>query len=513
MGILIKNGRVTVGDAAGTVHERADVLVRDGLIAAVGPDLVAAEGDEIIDASRSLVLPGFVDAHMHSNEGFEMGRYDNLPLELWLAEVYPPTGSPALTWRDHYLRAMLVGIVSVRSGVTMLQDDVISMAFDPNAVDATATAYRDLGLRANITSSMWDESFTGSLPFVSDLLSPELATEFSAPTRLDWRDQLDLYRDQVARWNGRDADGHDAAGEDGIRIILGPCGPQRCTDRLLEEVAAISAADDVPIHCHVLETRTQAVTGQVHYGRTLVERLRDLGALTSRLTMNHAIWLTPHDIELMGEAQCAITHNPLANLKLGSGTAPVRRLLAAGVTVALGCDGVASADTADIFAAIKLASMVHKVGTTDYREWIGAEDVYRMVTLGGARSAGLQDRIGTIEVGRDADIILLDRDDWGFLPLHDERRQLAFSVGSEAVQTSIVRGRVVLRDRRLALVDEDALRAEIAEAAERFRRDVTPELSRGAAIVRPALDEMYARAMAWGPLPLPVGNPRFDGPF
>ncbi len=116
----------------------------------------------MIDAGSSIVLPGFVDAHMHSNEGFEMGRYDNLPLEIWLSEFYPPFGAATLTWREHYLRAMLVGIVSLRSGVTSLQDDVINMAFTPDAVDATATAYRDLGLKGWITASMWTRAFSPS---------------------------------------------------------------------------------------------------------------------------------------------------------------------------------------------------------------------------------------------------------------------------------------------------------------------------------------------------------------
>jgi len=160
MATLIRNGRVLTNDATHQVHDRADILIEGEKIIAIGPDLDAA-GAEVVDASRMLVMPGFVDAHMHSNEGFEMGRYDNLPLEIWLSEVYPPFGARSLSWDDHYLRAMLVAIVSMKSGVTTLQDDCINMFFDPNALDATASAYRDLGLRASITSSMWDHNFLG----------------------------------------------------------------------------------------------------------------------------------------------------------------------------------------------------------------------------------------------------------------------------------------------------------------------------------------------------------------
>lgn len=484
MATLIRNGRVLTNDATHQVHDRADILIEGERIIAIGADLDAA-GAEVVDASGMLVMPGFVDAHMHSNEGFEMGRYDNLPLEIWLSEVYPPFGARSLSWDDHYLRAMLVAIVSVKSGVTTLQDDCINMFFDPNALDATATAYRDLGLRASITSSMWDHNFLGGLPFLREIMPDDLKARLEALPQVPWQEQIALFRNHSSKWHERD----------GIRIILGPCGPQRCSDALMEEVAGLSADLDLPIHCHVLETKTQAVTGQEFYGKTLVAHLKDVGAMTHRLTMNHAIWLTDDDIAIMGEAGCTTTHNPLANLKLGSGVSPVRRLKSAGVNVALGCDGVASADTADIFHAIKSAAMLHKIGGFDYTDWVGAHEAYEMATHGGAKSAMIQDRVGSLEVGKDADIILLDRYDWGFLPLHDPIQQIAFSVNSDAVKTSFVRGRKVMDNRRLTLVDEDDLRGRISEAAERFRRDDCPKMSAGAAEVRPWLDQMYQRAI------------------
>lgn len=487
MSILLRNGRVLTNDKGRTVHDRADVLVEGEKITAIGTDLDVSHlaGIEVIDASRSLVMPGFVDAHMHSNEGFEMGRYDNLPLEIWLSEVYPPFGARSLSWDDHYLRAMLVAIVSLKSGVTTLQDDCINMFFDPNALDATATAYRDLGLRAAITSSMWDHDFLGGLPFLNELMPDDLKARLRALPQVPWREQIALFKQHSSKWHERD----------GIRIILGPCGPQRCSDALMGEVVQLSENLDLPIHCHVLETKTQAVTGQEFYGTTLVQHLKDVGAMTHRLTMNHAIWLSEEDIAIMGEAGCSITHNPLANLKLGSGVAPVRKLKSAGVNVALGCDGVASADTADIFHAIKAAAMVHKIGTFDYTDWVSAHEAYEMATTAGARSAMIEDRVGSLEVGKDADIILLDRHDWGLLPLHDPIQQIAFSANSDAVKTSLIRGRVVMRDRELTLVDAEALRERISEAAERFRRDDCPRMSEGAAIVRPYLDQMYQRAV------------------
>ena len=294
MSLLLKNGYVLTNDVAKTVHDRGDVLIVGGRIAAIGPDLsaeaAAHAGVETIDATNRIVMPGFVDAHMHSNEGFEMGRYDNLPLEIWLSEVYPPFHVSSLGWRQKYLRALLVGIVSVRSGVTTLQDDVINLAFTPEAVDATASAYRDLGLRGWITASMWDEGFCQSLPYLAEILPADLKARLDAMPLPGRSDQIALFQELRQLWHGRD----------NMRIVLGPCGPQRCTPGLLEDVAGLSVDLDLPIHCHVLETKTQAVTGQEKYGRTLPQFLKDVGCLTHRLTMNHAIWLSDRDIALMG---------------------------------------------------------------------------------------------------------------------------------------------------------------------------------------------------------------------
>jgi 5-methylthioadenosine/S-adenosylhomocysteine deaminase len=152
-----------------------------------------------------------------------------------------------------------------------------------------------------------------------------------------------------------------------------------------------------------------------------------------------------------------------------------------------------------LIEAFRAASLLHKIGTHDFEQWISADEVFRMATAGGARSTGLQDEIGSLETGKKADVILLDRDAWGFIPLNDPIRQLAFSVTSECVTTSIIDGRVVMRDRTIALLDEDALKAEVAEAAERFRREYFPKMQAGAKRVEPYVRQVYARATGLDP--------------
>src|SRR6202008_2137340 len=168
-----------------------------------------------------------------------------------------------------------------------------------------------------------------------------------------------------------------------------------------------------------------------------------------RMTINHAIWVTERDVALMGDARCSATHNPLSNMKLGSGLSPVRQLKQAGVNVALGTDGASTSDTFDLIAALRAASLVHNLGSPDPAYWINAMDALRMGTINGARCNLQENEIGSLEVGKMADVILLDKRHPGFIPLNDPVRQLAYSVSSEAVVTVMVGGRTLLSGRKI----------------------------------------------------------------
>jgi 5-methylthioadenosine/S-adenosylhomocysteine deaminase len=491
--ILIRGGHIVTNDAGQRVLDPGCVLIRAGGISAIWRDgdldteraANIPPGTVEIDARRSIVIPGLVNAHMHSNESFEQGAYDRFPLETWLIRCYPPFGAPRLSARDQYLRSMLCAIQTLRSGVTTLQDDFLDDDGTGGGFDAVAAAYRDVGLRAVITTSFLDTPFLDGRPFLRELIPAALAAEL--PEGSDWRRQIATFERNRAGWNR----------PGGLTsVILGPISPQRCTRDLLHAVADLSEAGDIPVHCHVDETRTQALTSRVFFGTSLVDHLESVGLLTHRLTLNHAIWLTENDVRKMGERRVSITHNPLSNLKLGSGICNLAELLEAGVNIALGTDGTSTSDTADLIGALRVAAILHRPPNTPEDRWISAHDAFRMATVGGAVSTGMEDSIGRIEVGRQGDIALLDRRHLAFVPLHDAIRQLAFSATSEAVHTVIVQGRIVLRDRKLTLIDEDAIREEIIEAAERFRRDSWSRMQDGAARVVPYIEQMLTRARA-----------------
>ena len=213
----------------------------------------------------------------------------------------------------------------------------------------------------------------------------------------------------------------------------------------------------------------QAVSGQQLYGRTLVEHLDSLGFLSPRTCFEHAIWLTPSDIEIVRDRGVTIVHNPVSNLKLGSGVCPVPTMLRHDVNVALGTDGVCSNDGNDMFATVKFAALLHKVWDIDYEEWFGAREAWRLATENGAAAAGDRDGLGRIAAGRRADLVLLDLDSLTFTPLNDPLRQLALGSTTLAVRSSCVGGRWVLRDGTVAGVDERAILQQARELGDEIR--------------------------------------------
>lgn len=505
--LVLKDGHVLTCDPARRRWERADVVIEGKAIRAVGPDAAlpflrsgsvrSGMPIRVIDAAQRIVIPGLVNAHIHSNESFEQGAYDQMPLEVWLGHCYPALARIRLPARIHYLRAMMCCAQSLRAGVTALHDDLLNPAGDPAVIGGAMEAYREAGLKATVAVTFGDRPYLDGFPWLRELVPADLRTEIEALPAVPLDQQVATFRAFAQQW----------AGDGRLRLSLGPRGPQRCTPTLMARMAELSAEFDLPLHMHVLESRTQAVTAQLMYGKTFVAVLQELGLLTPRLTLNHAIWLTAADIDAMGAAGCSTTHNPLSNMKLGSGVAPVHRLMQAGVNVALGTDGPTTSDTADQIEVIRAASLLHKLTAPDPQQWIGAEEALLMATINGARSCRRQDEIGSLEPGKSADVTLLDRTHWGFVPLHDPVRQLAYSATSEAVDTVIVDGKILMEGRKILSFDEAAIRGEVREMAEHFRRDIRPVMERAARRLEPYLRAMCARAMT-EPIPA-TENPRF----
>jgi 5-methylthioadenosine/S-adenosylhomocysteine deaminase len=443
-----------------------DLRVADGAIAEIRahrPQEAVHAGD--VDGRGLLVFPGLVNAHAHSNESFESGAYAGGPLETWLALSYPPLGDADVAPRVHYLRAMHLARQSLRSGVTALHDDFLNPGGDAEALAQVLAAYRDAGLRARVAVTCVDRGYLDGLPGARKACPPHLAAALDARAPRPLAAQRDFFETALRR--------HGAQAAARVGLSLGPRGPQRCTAALLRLVAELSAQHGVPVQMHVLETRVQALSAAERHGHSFVQCLDEAGLLGPALALNHAVWLTAADVARIAERGAHVVHNPLSNFKLSSGLCPVRHLLAAGVPLGLGTDGAATSDSVDFFDTLRFAALVHQLDAQGQETLPAptAAQVLQMATRGGAASMGGAGRFGELAVGQRADFCLVNARDAALVPLNDAPRQLCFAATSRCVHSVYVDGEAVFAQGRCLRLDEAALDAEIAEAAERFRHE------------------------------------------
>ncbi len=443
---------------------RADILIEDGRIVAIGENLKPPPDVEIVEAADRLVMPGLVNAHLHSSEMFFRGRYERMPLESWLCWSYPFLGSTPLDLEMLRLRSLLVAIESLRSGVTMISDDF----FDPPTPDierlgTVFKAYEDAGIRANVSSGLMNLPYLDTLAHARDVFPAEIQAQLDFP--LTGAAEYAEFCNEVFRMLHGSGNGR-------LRYMLAPSGPQRCSIELMQTCRDLARQWQVPYHTHVLETRTQAVTADLLFGGSIVAFMRDHELLGPEVLMAHAVWVGDEDIALMADAGVSVSWNALANLKLGSGLAPVRRMLDAGINLSLGTDGASSNDTMRLFDVIRVAGLISASTSEGPAQGLSAGDVLRAATLGGAKAAMLSKTTGSLETGKKADLIILDpMRGTAFTPRSDFARQLVYGENGSSIESVMVDGRFVIRDNVFTTLDEAGILAEIRTRMPEFLRE------------------------------------------
>jgi 5-methylthioadenosine/S-adenosylhomocysteine deaminase len=455
--LVIRNARVLTLDGADREWPRADIVVEGGRITALGPDAGAAmPAGRVIEAQGMLAMPGLINAHFHSPGNLLKGSLDGLPLELFMLYEVPPlaqSGDAAGAARMAYVRTMLGAMEMLRRGVTAVHDDAFHVPVATReGLDAIMQAYSDAGMRATVAIDQPNIVEYDKYPYLKALLPRDERRAMDAAPLQSGMELLVLYAHLIERWHGA-AGGRLAA-------AVSCSAPQRVTADYFRGLSALSKRYDLPFNIHVLETRLQRVLGEEKFGKSLVRYVHDQGLLDERMMVIHAIWVDDRDIELLAASGCTVAHNPVCNLRLGSGVMPFYKLRAAGVPMCLGSDEATVDDTTNMWLVGKMAALLHTLGTAEYRSWPSAGEVLRMLTGGGARALRRARRSGQLANGFDADIILLDLDTLNFTPLNDLRRQLVFCEDGSSVRTTIVAGDVVFENGRIAGIDEAALRAE-----------------------------------------------------
>ncbi len=462
-----------------------DVFIDGTRIADIRPAGTSEPAGDVVDANGLLLTPGLVNGHTHSHENFAKGRYENLPLEVWMNFVRPPDAVP-MTARQVYLRTMVGAIEALRSGTTTVVDDLnVSPILVPEHVEAVFQAYEDAGIRALVAPGMFDQPFFKAVPFVEETFPPALLAELGAKPRSTPEEILSHVTQLLRERHPRSRR---------VAMAVSPSAPQRCSESFLLRLRRLADDHDLPIVIHVQETRLQVVTGQLFYGCTMIEYLDRIGFLRPGVSLIHGVWLNPREIDILARTGATLQHNPTSNLSLGSGLCPVRELLAAGVNVSLGTDACGSSFTMSMLKAVNNTALIQKLRSPDHEQWVSAAEAWAAATVQGARALGLDDRIGRLSVGMTADIVGYSLRSPAFTPLNDALRQLVYAESGQNLALVVVDGEVVMEGGTFTRFDEPKILAETASAHE----GLAAALDRADASVgemRAAYEAIYRRCL------------------
>lgn len=494
MSLVFRN--VLVYDAAspeGMVGP-VDVLVEEDRIAGVGSALAAPAGAHVIEGGgRHLLVPGLINAHFHSPANHLKGSVRSMPLELFMLFESPADPLLAPSPREAYLRTMLGAIEMLQRGITSVQDDAFVMPFPtPEIVDAIAQAYADSGMRVTLALDQPELPEAEKLPFVSALregLGPHSAL-LDEPAPAPAPQLLEAYDHLIRTWHG--------GAEGRLRAAVSVSAPQRVSPEYFAALDDLAERFGLPLYAHMLETKPQRtlITEQPRFeGRSLVRYSSDLGLLKPHTNVIHAVWVDDADLDLIAASGATIAHNPVSNLRLGSGVMPWRAALDRGIPVALGTDEAICDDTINLWTVAKTAALLHTVSGLDSDEWPTPAEVLDAVWLGGARAQGREGELGRVAPGMLADLALVDLHAIAFTPLNDLREQLVHGEDGHDVVLTMVAGRVVAERGRVTSVDEAALLDEARELFARKRPSIQAA-RRDAAALLPAYQAMVRRAAA-----------------
>jgi 5-methylthioadenosine/S-adenosylhomocysteine deaminase len=497
---LIRGGRIYVHD--GDIHQpaTADVLIGGGIIERIAPHLVSGEGVEVLDATGKLIIPGFVNAHYHSHDVMAKGLFEELPFDVWMMHSNPK-GFGRRSHEEVRVRTLIGAAESLRNGITTIQDFLTIEPQEEAYVDTVLSAYAEAGIRVVFAIAARDRGALDIAPFFAKNLPEPVRSRLAGQDR-SASDELAFVAGQLGRLGMAPTEIQTWA--------LAPSGPQRCSAELLEGISALSREHGLPVFTHVYETRVQAAAAQMDTSGSLIDKLARAGLMNDRLSIVHGVWLSARHIAQIADAGARVVHNPISNLKLKSGVAPILDLYRAGVDVALGCDNCSCAESQNIFTAMRMLCLLPAVTDPDPGP-INAAYALKAATLSGARAVGLGDKVGALKPGTAADIVILDLNEPAFVPFNSAARQIVYAESGRAVETVFVNGRPVVRGGKLVTVDEAKLAAEAAELAPAFRRDADDLATRIADLTAPLLD---ANRAAWRvPLGMQryVGRPRGDG--
>ncbi|MBR3140410.1 MAG: amidohydrolase family protein [Methanobrevibacter sp.] len=414
--ILIKNAVIL--NPGCFENKVQSLLIEDNLISEIADNIDESNVDKIIDADGKILLPGLINTHTHLSMALFRGLADDLSLDTWLNDNIWPMESN-LDGHYCYIGALLGAVELIKSGTTTFSDMYFYMEDVANAVD-------EAGLRAVLSYGMID---------------------FGDAERREneIKENLSLFENCNGMANGR------------IKVFLGPHSPYTASEELLIKVRELADKYNMGIHIHVSETEKEINDVLDDKGLRPFEYLDKIGFLGPDVVAAHSVWLSDSEIEIIKKNNVKVSHNPCSNMKLASGIAPVSKLIENDICVSIGTDGASSNNNLDLIEELKTASLLQKVSTLDPKV-LNSDEALAMGTIKGAEALGLDSEIGTIEVGKKADIILIDTNSPNMVPDSSNlSSNIIYSANGSNVDTTICDGKILMENRKLTVLDEQKI--------------------------------------------------------
>ena len=429
--ILIKNAFILSPNT--DFEDRQSILIKDDIISEIAPEIDEANADKIIDATGKIVLPGLINTHTHLSMTLFRGLADDLSLDTWLNDhIWPMEAN--LNGDYCYIGALLGAVELIKSGTTTFSDMYFYM-------EDVARAVEDAGIRAVLSYGMID---------FGDAERREAEIE----------ENLQLFKSCNGMADGR------------IKVFFGPHSPYTASEDLLIKVRELADEYNMGIHIHVSETEKEINDSLDEKGLRPFEYLEKIGFLGPDVVAAHCVWLSDEEIEIIKKHDVKVSHNPCSNMKLASGIAPVSKLIENDICVSIGTDGTSSNNNLDLIEELKTASLLQKVSTLDPKV-LTSDEAITMATIKGAEALGLENEIGSIEVGKKADIILIDTNSANMVPDSSSlSSNVIYSANGSNVDTTICNGKILMENKKLTVLDEQEIYDKARKAIKELKEAI-----------------------------------------
>lgn len=405
-----------------TVNQSDDILydatlcVQNGVIVAIGSyeEYKDISADTIIDAQGNVVMPGLINTHTHVGMSIFRGMADDLPLQTWLNDYIFPTEAQFCTRENVAIGTQLSILEMIQGGTTCFAD---MYYFE----DTVAEICNTMGIRAVLAQA------------IVDFPAPDFENPHATLESLDTT--ISLYKN-----NSR------------ISVIPGPHSPYTCSLKILQQARTLANKHNVPLHIHVSETQHEYTQNLEKYSQTPIEYLAQHNIFSGKTIAAHCVYMSEHDREILSQHAVGVVNNPQSNLKLISGIAPVPLMKEADIPVALGTDSAVSNNSLDMFQEMKTAALIHKLNNANPTV-LPAKEIVRMATIDGANVLGIDDKVGSIEIGKQADIIIININQPHLVPLYSIYSHIVYAMNRHDVDTVFVDGVCLYQNKQFTLAD------------------------------------------------------------